>query len=160
MLPDPKGKTPTAAVDGGTFLASPGRGGRMPVIDLFAGAGGLSIGATDAGCEVRACVEIDASACRTLRANEAYHRAVLETDVAAITGLDLRQAAHLGPRDPLIVVGGAPCQPFSKPPIGSRTGKSRAIAGRARLASLWSARLPRLMHVLMRAERSSRNSGG
>lgn len=87
---------------------------KMPVIDLFAGAGGLSIGASDAGCKVRACVEIDAIACKTLRANASYHGAVLETDVATITGLDVRQAAGLAPGDPLIVVGGAPCQPFSK----------------------------------------------
>lgn len=87
---------------------------KLPVIDLFAGAGGLSIGATDAGCEVRACVEIDPIACKTLRANASYHGTVLEADVASITGLDLRQAAGLTPGDPLIVVGGAPCQPFSK----------------------------------------------
>lgn len=87
---------------------------QMPVIDLFAGAGGLSIGATDAGCDVRASVEIDAVACKTLRANEAYHGAVLERSVSDITGLDLRSAANLSPGDPLIVVGGAPCQPFSK----------------------------------------------
>lgn len=87
---------------------------KMPVIDLFAGAGGLSIGATDAGCKVHACVELDAVACKTLRANASYHGAVLEADVAAITGLDLRQAGGLAPGDPLIVVGGAPCQPFSK----------------------------------------------
>ncbi|MGQ2941859.1 MAG: DNA cytosine methyltransferase [Blastomonas fulva] len=87
---------------------------KMPVIDLFAGAGGLSIGATDAGCKVHACVELDAVACKTLRANASYHGAVLESDVASITGLDLRRAARLAPGDPLIVVGGAPCQPFSK----------------------------------------------
>lgn len=87
---------------------------RMPVIDLFAGAGGLSIGATDAGCDVRACVELDPVACRTLRAHERYHGSVIEGDVATITGLDLRQAGGLAPGDPLILVGGAPCQPFSK----------------------------------------------
>lgn len=86
----------------------------MPVIDLFAGAGGLSIGATDAGCEVRACIELDAVACKTLRANDRYHGTVVECDVAEVTGLDLRQAARLAPSDPLIIVGGAPCQPFSK----------------------------------------------
>ncbi|HEV7254647.1 MAG TPA: DNA cytosine methyltransferase [Mesorhizobium sp.] len=103
--------------DAGRSLAAPRRqfrGGRLPVIDLFAGAGGLSVGATDAGCDVRASVELDAVACRTLRANASYHGEVVEGDVAAITGLDLRAAAELAPGDPVIVVGGAPCQPFSK----------------------------------------------
>jgi len=97
----------------GTAAVSSGKA-RMPVIDLFAGAGGLGIGATQAGCDVRVCVEIDAVACKTLRANKSSHGTVLEADVATITGLDLRAAAKLAPADPLIVVGGAPCQPFSK----------------------------------------------
>ena len=92
---------------------SPLRNG-IPVVDLFAGAGGLSLGAGDAGCNVRACVELDVIACKTLRANERHHGVVIEGDVAAITGLDLRRYAGLAPCDPLIVVGGAPCQPFSK----------------------------------------------
>jgi len=86
----------------------------LPVIDLFAGAGGLSVGATDAGCDVRASVEIDGKACATLRANKKYHGAVAETDVSEMTGNDLRLLAGLSADDPLIVVGGAPCQPFSK----------------------------------------------
>lgn len=87
---------------------------RTPVIDLFAGAGGLSVGASDAGCEVRASLELDPIACKTLRANEQYHGTVIEGDVAAITGIELRRNAGLAIGDPLIVVGGAPCQPFSK----------------------------------------------
>jgi DNA (cytosine-5)-methyltransferase 1 len=87
---------------------------RVPVIDLFAGAGGLSVGAVSAGCDVRAAVEFDEVACRTLNANAAYHGAVVQADVATLTGLDLREAANLRAGDPLIVVGGAPCQPFSK----------------------------------------------
>lgn len=90
------------------------RAARLPVIDLFAGAGGLSVGATDAGCDVRASVELEAIACRTLRANAAFHGEVVEADVATVTGLELRTVARLSPGDPLIVVGGAPCQPFSK----------------------------------------------
>ncbi|MEL7684457.1 DNA cytosine methyltransferase [Citromicrobium bathyomarinum] len=101
-------------VDGNASARNTGRMSRMPVIDLFAGAGGLSIGANDAGCEVRVCVELDPVACKTLRANKSWHGAVLEADVSKITGLDLREAARLAPGDPLIVVGGAPCQPFSK----------------------------------------------
>lgn len=87
---------------------------RLPVIDLFAGAGGLSVGATDAGCDVRIALELDHVACDTLRANPKYHGKVIEEDVRRITGGDLRNAASLGKGDPLIVVGGAPCQPFSK----------------------------------------------
>lgn len=86
----------------------------MPVIDLFAGAGGLSIGATEAGCEVRAALELDPIACKTMRSNSIFHGKVIQGDVRHITGGDLRTAAALSRCDPLIVVGGAPCQPFSK----------------------------------------------
>lgn len=86
----------------------------LPVIDLFAGAGGLSVGATDAGCDVRASVELDATACKTLEKNARYHGAVANANVSELTGGDLRNLAGLGSDDPLIIVGGAPCQPFSK----------------------------------------------
>lgn len=112
---------------------------RVPVIDLFAGAGGLSIGATDAGCDVRASVEIDAFACKTLRANARYHGVVLEDDVATLTGLDLRSAANLTPGDPLIVVGGAPCQPFSKAAYWVEEGEESRYR-RARAAGVEMAR--------------------
>lgn len=86
----------------------------LPTVDLFAGAGGLSIGATHAGCDVRAAFELDTTACETMKKNSDYHGMVVPADVATLTGEDIRQAAKLGPTDPLIVVGGAPCQPFSK----------------------------------------------
>jgi DNA (cytosine-5)-methyltransferase 1 len=86
----------------------------VPTVDLFAGAGGLSIGATAAGCDVRAAFEWDAFACATMRLNEGYHGEVVQADVSTLTGHDLRKAAGLKAKDPLIVVGGAPCQPFSK----------------------------------------------
>lgn len=114
---------------------------RMPVIDLFAGAGGFSIGATDAGCDVRACVELDAVACKTLRANERYHGKVIEGDVAKITGLDLRQAAGLSSSDRLIIVGGAPCQPFSKAAYWVEDGEESRYR-RARAAGIAMARPP------------------
>jgi len=86
----------------------------LPVIDLFAGAGGLSIGATQAGGVVRASIELDATACKTLSKNAHLHGAVSNTDVSELSGHDLRTIAGLASDDPLIVVGGAPCQPFSK----------------------------------------------
>jgi DNA (cytosine-5)-methyltransferase 1 len=85
------------------------------VIDLFAGAGGLGIGALEAGCDLRLSVDNDPWSCRTLRSNaDQYGGRVLEADVVAVTGEVLRHEAGLTANDPLIVVGGAPCQPFSK----------------------------------------------
>ena len=86
----------------------------LSVIDLFAGAGGLSVGATDAGCDVKASIELDATACETLKQNGSYHGTVVNQDVSTLTGEDLRTLAGLGRSDPLVIVGGAPCQPFSK----------------------------------------------
>jgi DNA (cytosine-5)-methyltransferase 1 len=89
--------------------------GRFPVIDLFAGAGGLAAGSALAGADVRLSVEIDHEACETLRANAGVHGGtVLEADVSNLTGKDLRKAAGLKGRDPLVIAGGPPCQPFSK----------------------------------------------
>jgi DNA (cytosine-5)-methyltransferase 1 len=39
---------------------------------------------------------------------------VVRADVAQVTGNELRKTAGLSASDPLIIVGGAPCQPFSK----------------------------------------------
>jgi DNA (cytosine-5)-methyltransferase 1 len=87
----------------------------MPVIDLFAGAGGLGLGALSAGCELRLSVDNDDWSCETLEANAGITGGeVLRADVTDMTGEQLRQAAGLRQRDPLLVVGGAPCQPFSK----------------------------------------------
>lgn len=87
----------------------------IPTIDLFAGAGGLSLGALNAGGDVRVHVDNDLPSCETLRANPQHADSkVLDVDVRRITGDELRGAAGLHPKDPLIVVGGAPCQPFSK----------------------------------------------
>lgn len=89
-------------------------GRKLAIIDLFAGAGGFSVAATDANCDVRASVELDRVACETLRLNPAYHGAVVPADVCDLTGSDLRTMAGLAKIEPLIIVGGAPCQPFSK----------------------------------------------
>jgi len=113
----------------------------VPVIDLFAGAGGLSIGATQAGCEVKAAVEFNVHACDTLRQNPGYHGAVVRADVATLTGDELRKAGGLTAKDPLIVVGGAPCQPFSKAAYWIETGEESRYR-RARAAGEVVARPP------------------
>jgi DNA (cytosine-5)-methyltransferase 1 len=99
---------------------------KINVIDLFAGAGGLSVGATAAGAEVVASLEFDPTACETLRANPQYHGTVLEGDVCDFTGASLRKISKLKKSDPLVIVGGPPCQPFSKAAYWTESGADAA----------------------------------
>jgi len=99
---------------------------KINVIDLFAGAGGLSVGANQAGAEVVASLEFDAVACQTLRANSKYHGAVIEGNVCKYTGESLRKLSGLKKSDPLVVVGGPPCQPFSKAAYWTESGNDAA----------------------------------
>lgn len=99
---------------------------KIKVLDLFAGAGGLSIAASQAGAEVAGCLELDAIACNTLRMNSQFHGKVIEGDVAAFDGPGLRSLAGVSKREKLIIVGGAPCQPFSKAAYWTEEGKDAA----------------------------------
>jgi len=98
----------------------------MNVIDLFSGAGGLSVGAHLAGASVRASVELNSYACDTLRANSIYHGEVIEHDICNLSGNDIRSLAGLKAREPLIIVGGPPCQPFSKAAYWTQSGHDAA----------------------------------
>ncbi len=106
----------------------------VPVIDLFAGAGGLSLGAADAGCQVLLSVDNDEVSCRTVEANPEFLGGEVEcADVTELSGTDLRRLAGLGDSDPLLIVGGAPCQPFSKAAYWVEAGDDAAYR-RARAA--------------------------
>ena len=81
-------------------------------IDLFAGAGGMSLGFEQAGFDVVAAVEIDPVHCATHKFNFP-HCAVLPRSVVGLTGSEIRIAAGIGTRRVDVVFGGAPCQGFS-----------------------------------------------
>lgn len=106
----------------------------VSVIGLFSGAGGLEIGAHWAGADVRVSVDNDSCSCQTLRGNASFHSGnVLEADICTLNGKELRNAARLAPHDPCIVVGGPPCQPFSKASYWTDPGHdSRYRRARAR----------------------------
>jgi DNA (cytosine-5)-methyltransferase 1 len=75
----------------------------------------MSAGARASGVDVRLSVDIDPVSCETLRLNQRIHGGtVLQADVSEMTGEGLREGAELLEDDPLLVVGGPPCQPFSK----------------------------------------------
>lgn len=89
---------------------------RPVVVDLFAGAGGLSLGFEQAGFDVGAAVELDPIHAAAHEFNFPYSTTVC-ADVRDVTGDDLRRRANL-PDEITAVVGGAPCQGFSL--IGKR----------------------------------------
>lgn len=79
----------------------------MVGVDLFAGAGGLSLGARLAGVEVKLAIESDIFAAETYSYNHPSTR-VLVKDVRSIHPLD-----SVSTRKDMILFGGPPCQGFS-----------------------------------------------
>ncbi|MDX2180688.1 MAG: DNA (cytosine-5-)-methyltransferase [Bryobacteraceae bacterium] len=86
-------------------------------MDLFAGAGGMSLGFEQAGFEVAAAVEYDPIHCAIHEFNFPDCAAICRS-VADIDGPYIRSRSRIGDRDVDVVFGGAPCQGFSM--IGKR----------------------------------------
>ena len=85
----------------------------MPVvIDLFAGAGGLSLGACRAGFNVRAAVEKDEHAMASHATNVPY-TAHIQQDIMSLSGADILRLSNIDNNDLIGIIGGPPCQGFS-----------------------------------------------
>lgn len=85
---------------------------RPIVIDLFAGAGGLSLAFEQAGFDVAAAVEIDPIHCAIHHYNFPL-AATICASVVNLSGEDIRHRADIGKCDIDVLCGGAPCQGFS-----------------------------------------------
>ncbi|MCJ2101011.1 DNA cytosine methyltransferase [Methylobacterium sp. E-046] len=98
---------------------------RTPVaISLFSGAGGLDHGFEAAGFRIAAALEVDPCCAETLRASRPWP--VIERDIAEVPTSELLRVAgiKIGQADALI--GGPPCQPFSKAGFWA-TGQARRL---------------------------------
>lgn len=84
----------------------------LKTISLFSGIGGLDFGFEEAGFETRVALELDRYCCRTMRLNRNW--SVIEDDVNAVASADLMQQAGVGVGETDMLIGGPPCQPFSK----------------------------------------------
>jgi DNA (cytosine-5)-methyltransferase 1 len=78
-------------------------------VDLFSGAGGMSLGARMAGIDVQVVVEADRYAADTYVHNHKPKHGIFVNDIRNFTPFDLGKTKKNG----LIVFGGPPCQGFS-----------------------------------------------
>jgi DNA (cytosine-5)-methyltransferase 1 len=84
----------------------------LAAISLFTGAGGLDFGFEAAGFRTAVAVEVDERCCATLRHNRSWK--IIERDIAAVPTKELLDRAALQPGQADVLIGGPPCQPFSK----------------------------------------------
>lgn len=82
------------------------------LISLYTGAGGLDLGFEAAGFETAVAVEMDPEAVATLRHNRRWP--VFDRDIHTVSSQELLATAGLGIGEADALIGGPPCQPFSK----------------------------------------------
>lgn len=108
---------------------------QLEVISLFSGAGGFDIGLEQAGFKTLACIDFDKDCRETLEFNrpewvvvdgKSYRKRAdlpdrIHGDIRAIEPKEVLEAVNRRPGSIDLVVGGAPCQPFSN--MGKKYGK-------------------------------------
>ena len=87
----------------------------VKAISMFSGAGGLDIGTQLAGIKVISSLDIFEDSVETLKKNKFFDHTVHEVgDITKITGNHYAELLEKEKPEKLIIVGGPPCQPFSK----------------------------------------------
>ena len=85
---------------------------RAKLISLFTGAGGLDYGFAAAGFETAVALDLDSDACAVLKDNRRWP--VIEGDLGLVSTKQILDTASLQVSDADVLIGGPPCQPFSK----------------------------------------------
>lgn len=82
------------------------------IISLYSGAGGLDYGFEAAGFETAVALDFDHDSCETIRKNRRWP--VIERTIFATPSEEILETAGVKRGDVDVVIGGPPCQPFSK----------------------------------------------
>jgi modification methylase sacI len=87
----------------------------VKAISMFSGAGGLDIGAQLAGVKVISSLDIYEDSVKTLKMNPFFKDTIHEAgDITELRGSHYSQLLETEKPEKLIIIGGPPCQPFSK----------------------------------------------
>ncbi|MEW5852487.1 MAG: DNA cytosine methyltransferase [Myxococcota bacterium] len=98
---------------------------RQPrIISLYTGAGGMDYGFEAAGFRTAVAVEMNHDCCETLRRNRRFP--VIESSIFDVASEVLLETAGLKHGEADLLIGGPPCQPFSKSGYWA-TGDSRRL---------------------------------
>ncbi|MGH7088449.1 MAG: DNA cytosine methyltransferase [Stellaceae bacterium] len=87
-------------------------GATRTAIDLFSGAGGITLGLINAGFDVRLCSDA-AECCEATHHSNFPAIPFIRRDIHNMTGADIRTEAKLGRGELDLLIGGPPCQGFS-----------------------------------------------
>ena len=88
---------------------------KIQTIGFFSGAGGLDIGAQLAGSKVISSLDFDRDSVATMKSNKYFaHSKHFHKDIKEMNSKDYSKIITENNPEKLILVGGPPCQPFSK----------------------------------------------
>jgi len=99
------------------------------VISLYSGAGGLDYGFEAAGFETLFTNDFDHDSCETLRLNRRWE--VVERSIFDVSTNEILETAGVGVGEADVLIGGPPCQPFSKSSYWARGDAARLNDPRA-----------------------------
>ncbi|MCK5800303.1 MAG: DNA cytosine methyltransferase [Deltaproteobacteria bacterium] len=99
------------------------------LLSIYTGAGGLDYGFEAAGFSTSVAVEMDSHCCQTLRHNRRWP--VIEANIHDVATTEILETANLEKAEADVLIGGPPCQPFSKSGYWAKGDTSRLDDPRA-----------------------------